>query len=75
MPETYQRRLVPLGRHARVGREQGGAEYQSFPLSHGTGALVPGDVQAAGKKHRAVNEMSLDGETDRGLRPPFFLPW
>ena len=50
MPETYQRRLVPLGRHARVGREQGGAEYQSFPLSHGTGALVPGDVQAAGKK-------------------------
>ncbi len=25
------------------------------------------------KKYRAVNEMSLEGETDRGLRPPFFL--
>ncbi len=25
------------------------------------------------KKHRAVNDMSLEGETNRGLRPPFFF--
>lgn len=32
-------------------------------LTHGAGALASDDVQAAGKKYRAVNKLSLNGET------------
>ncbi len=71
--KTYRHRLCPLGRHARVGREQGGAEFLLLPTLSGAGALAPHAVQAAGKKYRAVNEMSLERETFWGPSAPFFL--
>ena len=44
-----------------------------FPPLQGAGALALDDVQAAGKnKYRAVNILSLNGETKGELRLSFF---
>ncbi len=73
-PETYPPRLlVSLGEHARVRREQGGTEDQSFPLSQGAGALVPCAVQAAGKKNTGRSMKRAWMAKLKGASAPFFL--
>lgn len=62
------------GHSANSHRDRAGTVKCSYPTLHGAGALALVDVQAAGKnKHRAVNKLSLNGETREHLGAPFLF--
>jgi len=48
----------------RTSHDMGGGQtIVSRPPLHGADAFAPNDAQAAGRKYRAVNILSLSGET------------